>query len=145
VNLLFNPPTPLGLEWQESSKRYTDLFLALCEATHTHPGFFRVLPEALQLAIARRLLNCLGLRNPVIDIDPNIRCPVPLWKNVPVKLYSTVDSTAQWTVDSTLHSTHGTRWRAACGLWESCGRLAAERVTARADLPGWHMLEIGNE
>ena len=46
---------------------------------------------------------------------------------------------------SAVHSAHGTRWRAAIGLWESCGRLAAERVTARADLPGWHMLEIGNE
>ena len=105
MNLLFNPPTPLGLEWQESSKRYTDLFLALCEANHTHPGFFRVLPEALQLAIARRLLNCLGLRNPVLD--PNIRCP--LCKNVAVKLYRVpincpLHSTVDTTVNSTLHS-----------------------------------------
>ena len=72
INQKFNPPVPLGPEWEESSKRYTDYILATSMINWTHPGFYRVLPEAIQLAIVRRLLGCLGTRN--VCLDGGIRC-----------------------------------------------------------------------
>ena len=74
INQKFNPPTPLGVEWEESSTRHTDSLLAISMINWTHPGYYRRLPVAIQQAIVGRLLGCLGTRN--VCLDGGIRCTV---------------------------------------------------------------------
>ena len=73
-NRRYNPTVPWGPEWYESSKKSTDFLLATESLNRTHPGYYRALPEATQMACVRRILGCLATRNPFLN--PDIR-----WKH----------------------------------------------------------------
>ena len=58
---------PWGPEWYEASKKSTDFLLATESLNRTHPGYYRALPEDVQMACVRRILGCLTTRNPFLD------------------------------------------------------------------------------
>ena len=67
INTKFPSPQPLGVEWEESSEKYTDYYLTVSVIPLSHPLFGRVLDPALQLMFADRILLNLGTRNMVLD------------------------------------------------------------------------------
>jgi hypothetical protein len=66
-NLRYISPAPLGIEWEESSERYTDYLLVVSMINLTHPGWGRTLPPQLQIMCAERILFGLNVRNMFTD------------------------------------------------------------------------------
>ena len=66
-NRRYAPTVPWGPEWYEASKKSTDFLLGTESLNRTHPGYYRALPEDVQMACVRRILGCLTTRNPFLD------------------------------------------------------------------------------
>jgi hypothetical protein len=66
-NLRYDSPAPLGIEWEESSERYTDYLLVLSMVNLTHPGWGRSLLPPIQIMCAERILLGLNVRNMFVD------------------------------------------------------------------------------
>jgi hypothetical protein len=66
-NQRHQPAIPLGIEWEESSERYTDYLLAISMINLTHPGWGRALPDPIQILCSERILLGLNVGNLLLD------------------------------------------------------------------------------
>ena len=70
-NARYQPATPFGEDWGESSKKYTDFLLVISCINWTHPGFDRALATprsaqdstSIQVLCAERILHVLNTPN----------------------------------------------------------------------------------